>query len=83
MNELGDFSTGFGEGVRDFGNNLSIIVNSVLLLIAYLIGVGITSLIAKIFGKHFLEMKLLKKEKTYWSNLNLKKKPIDEYYRQF
>jgi len=83
MNEIKDLSKGFAEGFKDFGNNISIIINSVLLLVVYIFGVGITSLIAKIFGKHFLEMKLLKKEKTYWSNLNLKKKPIDEYYRQF
>jgi len=83
MNEIKKFSKGFAEGFKDFGNNISIIVNSVLLLIVYILGVGITSLIAKIFGKHFLEMKLSKKEKTYWSDLNLKKKPIEEYYRQF
>jgi hypothetical protein len=83
MNEIKNFSKGFAQGFKDFGNNISIIVNSVLLLIVYILGVGITSLIAKIFGKHFLEMKLSKKEKTYWSDLNLKKKPIEEYYRQF
>ena len=77
-----EFFKGFKKGFKDFGHNVSIIINSVLLAIVYFVGVGLTSLIAKVCGKHFLEMKL-SKNKTYWSDLNLKKKTIQEYYRQF
>jgi hypothetical protein len=47
-----------------------------------LFAVGLTSIFAKIFKKHFLETKL-PKDATYWSDLNLKNKPIEKYYRQF
>ncbi|MFH1849978.1 MAG: hypothetical protein ABH879_07410 [archaeon] len=47
----------------------------------YLIGVGLTSIAAKIAGKHFLEMK--PGGKTYWKKLDLRTKDIEKYYRQF
>ena len=75
------FFNGFKEGIKNFGHNITAIVNSSLLFIVYFIGVGITAIIAKIFRKRFLDMK--KKKNTYWSNLNLRKNPIEEYYRQF
>ena len=83
MMELKQFLIGCRDGTREFGHNISLIINSALLLIVYLAGVGLTSIFAKLFGKHFLDMKLSKKRASYWSDLNLKKKPIDEYYRQF
>ena len=82
MRELKQFFSGFRKGMKDFSHNIALIVNSVLLSIVYLVGVGLTVIFAKLFRKHFLDMKLSKKE-TYWSDLNLKKKPIEEYYRQF
>lgn len=75
------FLGGFKEGMKDFGYNISIIVNSVLLSAVYIIGVGITSIIAKLSGKHFLDMKLGKK--TYWEDSDLKGGPKKYYYRQF
>ena len=67
-----------------FGQNIAIIINTIMLFIVYLVGVGITSIIAKIVGKHFMGMRLKKgKDGTYWKDLNLKKKEMDEYYRQF
>ncbi len=77
------FFKGFKKGVNSFGCKISIIVNSVLLSVVYLIGVGVTSLIAKVSGKHFLDMKISKSRETYWSELNLRKKTREEYYRQF
>jgi len=72
--------------IKHFFKRLGIItntiINSILLTIVYLIGVGITSIIAKLFRKQFLDVKLSKKD-TYWCDLNLKSKPIEEYYRQF
>ncbi len=74
---------GFKAGFGKFGHNLSLIVNSLLLSVVYLLGVGSSSIIAKIFGKHFLNLKVDKKKDSYWSELDLKNKPIEEYYRQF
>jgi hypothetical protein len=66
-----------------FSSRLSLLVNSLLLFFVYIIGVGFSSLIAKITGKQFLTLHLDKKAATYWEHLDLKKKPIKEYYRQF
>ena len=75
------FFTGFKKGTKGFGHNISTLVNSTLLCIVYLLGAGLTSITAKIIGKHFLDTKIPKE--SYWENLDLKKKPIEEYYRQF
>jgi hypothetical protein len=75
------FFKGIKEGMKEFGQNITIIVNSILLSIVYLIGVGPTSIIAKIFGKSFLQKELVKE--TYWTDLNLEKEDKDNYYRQF
>ena len=83
MNSLKRFFSGFKKGMNNFGQNIARIINSILLLIVYLIGIGLTSIFAKIFAKHFLKSKISKKKKTYWSDLDLKKKPIKTYYRQF
>ena len=82
MKELKQFFKGFKKGMRNFGYNIALIINTILLFFVYIIGVGLTAITAKIFRKRFLRTKLSKKE-TYWSDLNLKKKPIEEYYRQF
>jgi hypothetical protein len=83
MKTIKQFISGFKSGMQKFGQTISIVVNSILLSIVYLIGVGITSIASKILGKHFLETRLSKKRESYWSKLDLKKKPIDEYYNQF
>lgn len=82
MKGLKEFFKGFRNGMRNFGQGIALIINSVLLLAVYFIGVGFTSIFAKLFRKHFLDMRLSEKD-SYWSELNLKKKPIEEYYRQF
>ncbi|MBS3140787.1 hypothetical protein J4405_01420 [Candidatus Woesearchaeota archaeon] len=58
------------------------IVNFILLLPVYFIGVGITSIIAKLFKKGFLNLKKENK-KSYWTNNEVKKGEIEDYYRQF
>jgi hypothetical protein len=80
---LKQYFKGFKEGMHIFGQNISIIINSSLLFIVYLVGVGITSIFAKIVGKKFMDIKISKKTKTYWNDLNLNKKSIENYYRQF
>ncbi len=79
---MNEFFIGFKKGMKNFGNCLTVIVNSILLFAVYVTGAGITSLIAKLAGKHFLKTKP-EKEKTYWTDLNLNKKTIKEHYRQF
>lgn len=72
---------GLKKGLKDFAGLIAVIVNTFLLLVVYLIGVGATTIVAKLTGKHFLQKKLDKK--TYWTDLNLKKEKMEEYYRQF
>ena len=83
MNPSNQFLSGLKKGMQNFGQNMAIIINTTLLLIVYLVGVGFTFIFAKICGKHFLETKISNSKKTYWSDLKLKKKPIEKYYRQF
>lgn len=77
------FFKGFKQGMKNFSQTINFLVNSFLLLVIYLFGVGLTSIIAKLSGKHFLGEKSDKEKRSYWSDLNLKKKPKEEYYRQF
>ena len=82
-NNLQIFIKGFRSGMMQFGNTITIIVNSALLLLVYIFGVGITSIIAKIFGKKFLDIEIDNKKKSYWTDLNIKKKKLQEYYKQY
>ncbi len=78
-----ELMTGFKDGMKYYGENFSIIINSLLLCASYFLGIGLTSLFAKIIGKHFLDLKIDKKRKSYWTDLNLSKKPLQDYLRQF
>ena len=84
MKPLKTFIKGFQQGIKQFGEHMNTSIVSILLVGVYIIGVGFSSISAKLFGKKFLELKAKEsKEKTYWSDLNLKKKKREEYHRQF
>lgn len=74
------FFRSFKKGMENFSKNISTLVNFVLLSFVYVIGVGVTKIFAKIKKKHFLDMS---KKDSYWNELNLGKRPKEEYYRQF
>lgn len=75
------FVRGFITGFRNFGHNVTNIVNFILLFLVYFIGVGSTSIVAKFSKKRFLELN--QKGKTYWKERKLEKQPLEKYYRQF
>ena len=77
-----EFSEGFKGGMKQFGTYISAVINAALLLVTYIIGVGTTSIGAKICGKHFLERRIDNTE-SYWSDLNLKKEAMERYSKQF
>ena len=54
------FLKSVGKGMKQYGEKITTFVNTVLLLLVYMVGVGVTSLVARIFGKHFLERKTSK-----------------------
>ncbi len=77
------FLNGFKKGTKRFGENINIIINTALLSFVYLVGIGLTNIAARIKKKHFLETKIDPKKASYWSDLNMGKKQMKEYYRQF
>jgi hypothetical protein len=83
MDSIIVFLKGLKRGMKNFGSGISLIINSIILGIIYIIVVGLTALIAKLLRKHFLEMKPSSEKETYWDELNLSKKSIEEYYKQF
>jgi len=46
------------KGAKQMGNCVSVIINTVLLGAVYIVGVGVTSIVSKLVGKRFLDMKL-------------------------
>jgi large-conductance mechanosensitive channel len=77
------FFAGFKHGMQKFGQLIGQIVNFVLLISIYFIAIGLTSLMAKFSGKHFLDFEIKSEVETYWQDINLGKKPIEKYYKQF
>ncbi len=80
---MSTFTKSFADGFKQVGHCIGEIVNAALLLVVYLIGVGLTSIAAKLVRKRFLATKIEPKSKTYWKELGLKRQPIEEHYRQF
>ncbi|MBW6442528.1 hypothetical protein K0A97_01950 [Patescibacteria group bacterium] len=81
MAKIKQFFNELTEGSKMFGELISEVVNLVLLSFVYFIGVGLTSIFAKISGKRFIDDKTTKE--SYWEELNLTTQPLKEYYRQF
>lgn len=80
MKAFKTFFVGFMQGFRNFSNTVTDIINFILLLIVYIIGIGMVSIISKLFNKHFLD---LKNKGSSWVIRKLKKNPMEDYYRTF
>lgn len=80
---LKEFLSGFKLGQREFGNTIAMLVNSILLSVVYFFGIGIVSVLGKLFRKDFLEVKIEKNRDSYWENLNLTNRNLEDYYKQF
>jgi hypothetical protein len=72
----------FKKGFKEFGHSITAVINTLLLSIVYIIGIGLTSIIAKLSKKRFIDLRP-KNNNTYWRELNLSKKPKEDYCRQF
>lgn len=83
MSQIHEFFKGIKEGNKKFGENISIIPNSFFISLVFFFGVGIPSVLSKLVKKSFLDLKIKKTKTTYWSNINLNKKSLDDYYKQF
>lgn len=75
------FFRGFKKGTTNFGNYIATLVNTILLFFVYILGVGASSIMAKVTGKELLVMKTGKE--TYWGDLNIKTRSKQSHYRQF
>ena len=78
-----DLFIGINKGIKYFTSSLQLFINSLLLTLVYFIGVGLSTLIAKLFRIHFLDKRISKNCESYWSDLNLSKEQTERYYRQF
>ncbi|MFH1403206.1 MAG: hypothetical protein ABIH11_02940 [Candidatus Altiarchaeota archaeon] len=78
---MNDFLRGFRKGFEGFGKHATGAVNSILLTIVYVLGVGPVSLAYRISGRHFLDMK--KRDGTYYVERKTGEGKREEYYRQF
>jgi len=83
MNSAVLFYKSYLAGFKSFGANISVLVNFILLSSVYLLGIGVTAGVAKIFRKRFLDLKKGEDETSYWLPLGLKTKGKEYYYRQF
>lgn len=68
--------------LEPIGKFVSNIVNFILLAFVYVFGIGLVSVVAKICGKHFLELKKHGK-KSNWQEHKVTKEPLEKYYRTF
>lgn len=82
MKNFRDFFRGFVKGFKMPPDDLLADVNVVALAFIYVFGIGVPSLISRILGKRFLDIKAGKKAKSYWSDLNLGKKQKKDYFSQ-
>ena len=77
------FFVGTQEGIKSFGEGIQSVVNTILLSAVYLVGVGIAWLMCKVSKRTFFAEKPRPEATSYWEPLDLKKRPIEEYRRQF
>jgi hypothetical protein len=75
------FFKGFLEGFKEFSLTIASITNFILLFITYFIGIGLTSIFMKIFGKKFLDLNL--KKDSYWLDKKIGQESRESYYNQF
>ena len=60
-----------------FGESIASLVNTVLLIVVYVVGVGITAFIGKLLSKKYFKKQ--NNQKTYWEDVP----KSGSYYRQF
>ncbi|MBI5065230.1 hypothetical protein HZA97_03240 [Candidatus Woesearchaeota archaeon] len=65
-----------------FGKQVQKVVNCILLLIVYFVGVAMTAIPAKLTGNKFLNLKPENK-KSHWIEQESKTQSKEDYYRMF
>lgn len=75
------FLAGFKAGSRLFAEKIAVLVNSLLLLPVYVLGVGTAALTARLLGKELLRKRPDAGAESYWKEAETPDK--GEYYRMF
>lgn len=83
MNQFRQFLKGFIKGFKDFGENMADLINMLILLLVYVLGVGLSALLVRFLRKDLLDRAPSLAKKTYWVPLDLKQNEVENYYRQF
>lgn len=74
------FFRGIKDGFSTIPKFISNVINLIVLSIVYFLGIGLVSIISKISGKHYLD---LKKSGSTWVDRSKEKKIEEDNYRQF
>ena len=82
MEKISLFFKGIQQGFKNFSYTLTNIINFSLLSIVYFIGIGIVSVISKLSGRHFLDLKKQNKASN-WHEHKVTKQPLEKYFRTF
>jgi hypothetical protein len=77
------FLSDFYKGMCLFGKKVSIFINTILLLIAYVFGIGLTAIIAKLIDKNFLKLRIEKDKTSYWEETHITDKEVSEFLKQY
>jgi len=72
----------FKNFLMKFSEFITSIINFIILVPVFFIGIGLTSLFSKIVRKHFLNLRIKEKE-SYWLDKNLTTQKLEKYYRMF
>jgi hypothetical protein len=82
-NPLREFGSGWLAGFRKVGESVAVVVNAVLLSIAYVVGVGPIAVIGKLSRKRWLDVRFKSADESYWEEHVLSTEAMDKYRRQF
>ena len=69
--------------LKKFSDFITSIINVILLIPVYFIGVGFTAVIARLFKKQFLDLYPDKKRSSYWHEHPTTRQSRDTYRRMF
>lgn len=83
MKKSKSFFKGLKKGLQAFGELITLLVNSLVLLLTYLLGFGISALLTRPFGKHFLDIKIEKDKKSYWIDYPKTEVEVVDYLKQY
>lgn len=68
---------------KAFGEKVASVVNFILLIPVYFLGVGLTKFFARISGAEVLTIQQNKESKTYWKEYDCKTETKEKYKRMF